>query len=106
MSSAEAENARKKPAHKQALTHKKPKTRRISFPQNPNCEESLPYKPPEQPLFPGVAVDGGNRFRQRDVFGAGMHAVLRVGAILDATGAHNRREALALVHRARRMHIE
>src|SRR6267143_5541768 len=105
MSSAEAENARKKPAHKQPLTHKKAKTRRISFPQNPNCDESLPYKPPEQRLFPGVAVDGGNRVRQRNVFGAGMNTVLRVGAILDSARAHNRREPLALVHRARRMHV-
>src|SRR6267378_2094474 len=106
MSSAEAENAKKKPAHRQALTHKKAKTRRISSPQFANREESLPHQPANERLFPGVAVDGGNRFRQRNVFGARMDAVLRVGAILDATGAHNRCKALALVHRPRRVKVE
>src|SRR5882724_2204937 len=106
MSSAEAENPRKKLAHRKALTHKNAKTRRISFPQFANREESLSYKPAEKRLFPGIAVDGSNRFRQRYVFWAGMHAVLRVSAILDATGAHDRRKALALVHGARRMHVK
>src|SRR6266702_636334 len=35
-----------------------------------------------------------------------MDAVLRVGALLDAAGPHQRFEALALIHRARGVHIE
>src|SRR5258706_1070175 len=35
-----------------------------------------------------------------------MHAVLRVGAILNATGAYNRRKALTLVNGSRRVHVE
>src|SRR5882724_4376838 len=101
MSSADAENAKKRPEHRQALTHKKAKTRRISSPKFANREESLPYQPAEKRLFPGIAIDGGNRFRQRNVFGTGVHAVLRVGAILDSAWTHYRREAFALAHGAR-----
>src|ERR1700674_1683074 len=106
MSSAEAEIASKNPPDRQTLKHKKAKTRRISFPQFANREESLPYQPAKERLFPGITVDGGNRFRQRNVFGAGMDAVLRVGTILDATGTHNRRKAFAFVHGSCWMHIE
>src|SRR6266403_4291119 len=35
-----------------------------------------------------------------------MHTVLRVSTILYATGAHNRRKPLALVHGARWVHVE
>ena len=35
-----------------------------------------------------------------------MNAVLRVGALLDATRTHERRKALAFIHRSRRMHVE
>src|SRR6266850_870449 len=105
-SSAEAENAKKRPAHRQALAHKKAKTRRICFPQFANREESLPYQPAKKRLFPRIAVDGGNRFRQRNAFGTRMHAILRVSAILNAAGTHNCRKALALVHCSCRVHVE
>jgi hypothetical protein len=65
-----------------------------------------PYKPSEKRLFACVMVDGGDGFRQWNVLGASMHAVLRVGAILNAPWAHECRKPFAFVHRARGMHVE
>src|SRR5713226_875657 len=106
MSSAETRRARTSPAHTNELTHKKARMRRIDFPQVRVCGESLPYKPAEKRLFPGVAVHFGDGLRQRDALRASVHAVLCVRAFLDAAGTHERAESLALIHRARWVHIE
>src|SRR5439155_18334765 len=51
--------------------------------------------------LPRVAIHLSNGLRQRNPFGASVHAVLRVGAFLNSPGSHDRREPLALVHRSR-----
>jgi hypothetical protein len=61
--------------------------RHTRYPTNLD-EESLPCQPAEKRLFPHVAVDRGDRFRQWNILGARVHAVLRVGAILYAARAH------------------
>src|ERR1700674_2879617 len=106
MSSAETRRERTRPAHKNELTHKKTRTRRIDFPQYADCGESLPYKPSEKRLFPHVAVHFGDGLGEGYALGASLHAVLRVGAFLDAAGSHERAEPFALIHCARRVHIE
>src|SRR5438093_12794500 len=63
-------------------------------------------KPAQKRLLPRVAIHLSNGLRQRNPFGASVHAVLRVGAFLNSPGSHDRREPLALVHRSRGMHIE
>src|SRR6266849_3648860 len=63
-------------------------------------------EPAEQRLLPGFAVDGGDGFGQRNIFGAGLHAVLRVGAFLDAAFAEQSLDAFLGVHRAGRVHVE
>src|SRR6266852_5296453 len=49
----------------------------------------LPYQPPQQRLFPCLAVNFGERFGQRNFLGASFDAILRVGAILDPAIAHH-----------------
>src|SRR5208282_3547439 len=63
-----------------------------------------------EPRFDGVtnhlAINGRDGFGKRDSLRANLHAILRVVAIFDAAGAHERIKALVRVHRARRMHVE
>src|ERR1700675_2786326 len=66
----------------------------------------LPYQPPEQRLFPCLAVDLRQRFGQGDFLRTGLHAILCVGAVFDPTVAHNRRDAFLGMHRSGRVHIE
>ena len=80
--------------------------RRIEFPQNTECGESFPQKPAEQRLFPRVAIHFRDGFCKRNALGASVNAVLRIGAFLNAAGAHQRLQALALIHRARGVHVE
>src|SRR5260370_4170995 len=68
--------------------------------------ESLPYQPPEQGQFPGLAIHFGNRFGQWNFLWAGLDAILSVRAVLDAAVAHDAPDALLRVHRAGGMHIE
>src|SRR6266481_1652921 len=68
--------------------------------------ESLPYQPPEQSQFPGLAIHFGNRFGQRNFLGTCFNAILGVRAVLDAAVAHHAPDALFRVHRARGMHVE
>ncbi len=48
----------------------------------------------------------GNGAGQRDIFGANLHAVLGVAALLNAAVAHQRRQTLALQFFARGMGVE
>src|SRR5438309_5033076 len=51
----------------------------------------LPGKPAEKRLFPRVAVYFRDGLGQGNALGTSMNAVLRVGALLDATRTHERR---------------
>src|SRR3954454_4559589 len=68
--------------------------------------ESLPYQPSKQRLFPCLAIYFRERFCQRNFLGAGLHAILCVGAILYAAVSHRSQQPLFGVHGAGRMHIE
>lgn len=66
----------------------------------------LPDQPAEERLFPGFAIDFGDGFGERYVFGTDLDAVLRVGTLVDAAGTKEALDAFFGVHRARRMHVE
>src|SRR5258708_12475920 len=68
--------------------------------------ESLPYQPPEQGQFPGLAIHFGNRFCQWNFLWAGLDAILSVRAVLNAAVAHHAPDALLRVYRACGMHVE
>src|SRR5260370_9648518 len=57
-------------------------------------------------MFPRLTLDFSDGLSKRDPLRARVHAVLRVGAFLDAAGSHDRREPLALIHRSRGVHIK
>ena len=67
---------------------------------------TLSEQPAECALPDRLPVHLGDGFGQRDAFRAYLHAILCVGAIGHAARLHHRREALLLMHRAGRMHIE
>ena len=63
-----------------------------------------------EPGFDGVeqdlAVDGGQRFSQRDSLRTNFHAILRVIAVFDSTGPHKSFQAIGGVHGTGRVHVE
>src|SRR5690348_9818384 len=63
-------------------------------------------QPTQKSLLPCLAVHFGERFGKRNLLGAGFHAVLRIGAILNAAGSHQRLKPFARVHAAGGMHVE
>src|SRR5271156_2536455 len=79
---------------------------RIQPPEVVRRGESLPYQPTEEGLFPRLAVDFGERFGKRNFFRASLHAILCVGAILDAAMTHRGLHALSGVHPTGGMHVE
>src|SRR5579859_5311723 len=91
--------------HAYTTTYNKPRSRCIS-PRTVDVRKSLPYKPAQQSLFPRLPINLRQRFRQRNLFRAGLHAILRVRAILDAAVPHHRLNPLFGMHPARWMHIK
>src|SRR2546429_784671 len=63
-------------------------------------------KPAKQGLFPCVTIHFGDGFGERNVFRAGLYAILRVGAFLHAARTHQRFQAFALVHCAGGVDVE
>jgi hypothetical protein len=57
-------------------------------------------------LLPSFAIDLGNGFGQRDVFGAGLDTVLSVGTFLDAAMSEESLQAFPSVHGTGGMHVE
>src|SRR5581483_6353304 len=66
----------------------------------------LTCEPIDQSLLHYLAADFSNRTGQRDVFGAHLHAVLSVAALVDSTVAHQRVQAVRLKRFAGRMGVE
>src|SRR5579859_1496175 len=66
----------------------------------------LPSEKISESLFHHLTAYVRDGARERDVFGAGFHAVLCVAALLDAAIAHERGQALVLHHLAGGMRVE
>src|SRR5512146_1165272 len=66
----------------------------------------LPMEEVADGLLHHLPGDFRDRAGERDVLRAGLHAILRVAAFLDAAIAHQRLQTFLLEHAARRMRIE
>src|SRR5882724_13288495 len=64
------------------------------------------YEPAEQSLLPRGTVHFRDGFGEWNSLRAGLHAILSIGAILNAAGFHQGSEPFLGVHRACRMHVE
>src|SRR6266436_2762464 len=74
--------------------------------ENWQGEFTLLYEPAEQSLLPRGAVHFRDGFGEGNSLRAGLHAILGIGAILNAAGLHQGSEPFLRVHRADRMHVE
>src|ERR1700730_7222314 len=100
-------DARERPRYTgKRLDRTKPPNGALVSPRSKLRTESFPHKPAEKRLFPYVSVYGGYRFGQGNALRAGLDAVLRVGAVLNSPGPHDRGQALAFVHCAGGMQVE